>query len=198
MTLTLVTAPTDLPLTYQELSEHLNLEGMDAEEPVVMDCLQAAMANLEGVDGWLGRALLSQTWDYKLDRFPNDGKIEIPLPPLRSITSVTYVDSLGATQTVSSSNYKIVGLGGTMPAYIMPVPNASWPGTASPPDPVTIRFVCGYVNRQSVPLPIKHALKQMVSDMYENRQDLSLVRGSSLATLKVADEMLAPYRIWNL
>ena len=56
----------------------------------------------------MGRALLTQTWDMYLDEFPCAGEIIIPLSPLQSVTSVSYVDQHGATQTWASANYRIV------------------------------------------------------------------------------------------
>ena len=64
--------------------------------------------NLEGRDGWLGRAFLTQTWDWTFDCFPQGQyALYVPLPPLQSVTSITVRGSDGVATVWSPASYQI-------------------------------------------------------------------------------------------
>jgi len=123
------------------------------------------------------RALITQTWDLKLDHFPcwqarEYGAIEIPLAPCQSVTSVSYVDTAGVTQTWASTLYDVdlpVGdyarLGMIRPAY-----QQLYPVTRHVANAVTVRFVAGYGARAAVPAAIKAAMKLLISHWWLHRE----------------------------
>jgi hypothetical protein len=179
MRLVLVTPPAAEPLTAAEARARLNI-GSEVTDDTLNALIKAARQTIDGGRGWLGRALITQTWRLMLDAFPgcdagrgyhrwaadewdSNSQIIIPLPPLQSITSVLYVDRDGATQTVSPSDY--VKRSGE-PAAIVPAYGKSWPVSRHQPDAVTIEFVCGYgISGSSVDEPIRNAIALMVSNL---------------------------------
>src|SRR5688572_33284797 len=89
-----------------------------------------------------------------------DGRLELPLPPLQSVTWVKYLDAAGVEQTWSSANYTVTAPAGDFAqrGYIQPVTGQSFPGGGwtwegqtypwfsawGKPDQIKVRFVCGY------------------------------------------------------
>lgn len=204
--LSLVTAPTELPLDINEVKAHLRIEPTENDEDaLVMAYFRSAVAHIDGRDGWLGRALTTQTWDYFLDDFPPATRfnefaaIRLPLPPLQSVTSVKYTDSDGTQQTWATTNYTVFGTGDSARARIAPVFGEVWPVTRYEPDAVVIRFVAGYSDTSSntqnaVPEPIRNALLLLTAHFYEERQPVSA--GVSLGRVPMSVEsLLAPYRV---
>lgn len=173
--LVLFTAPTEALLTLDEAKDHLRLNGVDDWNGLVQDQVDAALGQLDGYAGRLGRALAPQTWILYLPRFPNAGSassvlgiIRLPLPPLISVASITYVDTDGATQTLSPSVYQV--LDGER-AEIRPAYGQVWPATRiDTARAVAIKFQCGYAKAAgewpSKIQPIRSALKLLVEQEF--------------------------------
>ena len=103
--LSLVTAPATEPISLDDAKAHLRVDHT-SENDLITSLITSFRAMVDGVDGTLNRALITQTWDLLLDAFPcGDEYIEIPLPPLQSIESFTYKDTDGEVQTLTSSDY---------------------------------------------------------------------------------------------
>lgn len=160
--LTLVTPPAALLSAAQAKARAPALA--DAPDTLVNTLIASATAVLDGRDGLLGRAIGAQTWDWKPegdfrlsirwcgDRLNSSGLwhyLELPLPPLQGVTSITYKDSNGDPQTWASSDYHVSGVGGV--GRVTLKSGASWPTLGDYPEPLTVRFVAGYT---TVPEPI--------------------------------------------
>ena len=187
MSLSLVTAPTAEPVTLQEAKDHLRVDGTD-EDTLISALITAAREHVDGRDGWLGRAICTQTWDCSFDAFPADGLLYLPLAPVQSITSVKYIDPDGVQQTFSSSNYALGADLDWSPRVVLGW-GKSWPSIRAVPDAVTVRIVAGYA---SVPKPICQAILLLIGHLYENRE-----ASSSVAMHEVpfsVSALLAPYR----
>jgi uncharacterized phiE125 gp8 family phage protein len=163
MRLTLVTPPEVEPLTAAEVKARLNI-GSEMTDDVADALIAAARQQLDGVDGWLGRALNTQVWLLTLDGFPyHCCGIKIPLPPLQEISIVEYIDGAGATQTLDPSQYRVVD--GPRPV-LMPAVGTSWPSVACQSEAVSIEFVAGYGDApEDVPEPIRSAIALQVSHL---------------------------------
>jgi len=165
--LKIVTEPAVEPVTVELMKDHLRVDDTYDDTLVA---LYTAMAR-EYAEGYCWRSFISQTWDYKLDCFPSSdsAKILIPRCPLQSVTSITYVDTDGDTQTWSSSEYT-VGTN-TEPGFVVPAYDESYPSTRTQPEAVTIRFVGGYGDSpEDVPNKVKLAIMHLTAHYYENRQ----------------------------
>ncbi len=210
MTLTLVTAPAELALTLAEVKAHLRVEDIaNDEDALILSLIRAVHEHLDGRDGWLGRALITQTWDLVLDGFPGtrsravgytgigdaSNAIRVPLPALQSVTTLKYTDTAGDEQTWDAANYTVDI--NSQPGRIVPVFGVSWPVARSVMNSVTVRFVAGYGNDwNSVPAPIKHAMLLLIGHWYEHREEV--VVGTIAQMLPVAVEaLLASYRVWD-
>lgn len=195
--LRLITAPENEPVTVAEASRHLRLNDstLQAEEyPLVESLITSARQAIEGARGWLGRALITQTWELVLDEFPCD-EIRIPLPPLQTIVSIKYDDVNGVEQTVSSANYIVDAY--SEPARVVPISTFFWPATKDKINAVRVRFTAGYGDDpEDVPAPIRSGMLLMIGNLYENRYTVG-IGGTVNEIPMVIDALLAPYRIWS-
>lgn len=188
MGLTLVTAPASEPLTTAEAKSHLRVDSSD-DDTLIDAFVKSAR---QYVEEDLGRALITQTWDYTIDAFPSDGSaIHLPRPPLQSVTSISYVDTAGATQTVSSGDY-IVNTGKRKGEVTLAY-GAAWPATRTQASAVTIRFVAGYGAASAVPESIRTALRLVVGDLYSNRE--ASIVGTIHTDNPAVNALLGPYRL---
>ena len=110
------------------------------------------------------RGFITQTWDDKRAGFPCDGVIWLPKAPLISVTSVTYLDTAGISQTWSNTLYTVDAPSGPKARMGCLVPNYGevFPSTREIVNAVTIRFVAGYGAAAAVPSLIKTCLKEHV------------------------------------
>jgi uncharacterized phiE125 gp8 family phage protein len=168
------------------------------EDPYLIALRQSAR---EYVESFCRRALLTQTWDCKLDAFPSDGcAIELPLTPVSSVTSITYVDTNGDSQTWSSSLYQTDLPSGPKAsrARIIPAYAQYYPQTRTQMNAVTVRFVAGYgAAASSVPASLKSGMKLLIAHWNENRE--SVVVGVGIGVIPVPqtiDALLWPYRAY--
>lgn len=144
----------------------------------------------------LNRALITQTWELTLDRFPcatdhNPRRaIILPCPPLQSVTHIKYIDTDGATQTITAAEYKVDTV--TEPARIVPAYGYSWPTTRNEINAVTVRYVCGYGAASTVPPPIIRWMKCFMTTAYEQRGNV--VVGDIVSKLEYVNHLLDRYR----
>lgn len=166
MALTLVTAASGDLVTLDELRAHLNIDdqGMDG---LLRGFIAAATAEIEGANGWLGRAFLTQTWKFTIDEF-TAWRIRIPLAPLASITSIEYIALDGTLTTLSSSLYSVFT--GPTPGFVEPVYGQSWPSARYQSEAVRITYVCGYGAAAAVPDLIKLAIKMRAGALLAARE----------------------------
>jgi len=188
--LILIAPPAYRVLTLAEVKAHLRIDG-DQDDAVLYALIDAATGHLDGGDGILGRALIEQTWEQRLDRFPcrrggswdadfDDVPAEIVLRllPVIAIVSIAYVNDAGATVTMSGADYQLIQGGVAKPARIAPAFGKTWPFTGAARPAVTVRFRAGYEAADgspvdpagNVPMAIKQALLLLIGHWYENRE----------------------------
>lgn len=187
--LDLITAPADEPVSLTEAKAHLRVDVSD-DDALITSLIAAAR---EEVESRAGRSLRTQTWDLKIDQFPSANQpIVLPLPPLQSVTSVTYVDADGATQTWDAGNYSVDAPGGPRATRGMVIPGygISYPTTRSQLNAVTVRFVAGYADDEA-PEPLRNAMLLIVGNRYENRESAIEAEGVT--------QLINPYRTeWGI
>lgn len=186
MTLTIVTKPTEYPLTLAEAKNHLRIDADQTGDDALIDGLVAAATT--HAENYLGRALCSQTWKLLLDCFENC--IRLPLPPLQSITSVKYLDTSGTEQTLATSVYRTLGVGSEGEGAIERDYGQVWPSTYSVSEAVRITFVAGYANAGVVPQVIKQAMLLHLTALYEMREP-------SKGEWGTYDALMLPMKVWG-
>lgn len=167
MAIKIYTEPTEEPIAVDELTKrHLRLDDTVDDDLVAM-YITAARKYCESFSG---RVFITQTWDLYLDSFPDTDYIELPFPPLQSVTSVQYKPSTSSTLTTWASTNYIVDIV-SQPGLIRLAYGISWPSTYDEPQAVQIRFICGYGLSSSVPAQFKQAIMLKLTDLFEHRGD---------------------------
>jgi uncharacterized phiE125 gp8 family phage protein len=192
MALELVTAPAEDIITLDDVRLHLRLDAEGSppthpDDPRLERLIASAQNLLDGKDGFLGLCLVTQTWDYFIDGFAD--QIILPLAPVQSITSITYVDENGATQTLSSDVYSLKK---GDPGVVVKAFNKSWPSVRAQPDAVKIRFVAGFGDVAAVPARIKEYALAFIQSAYENG---SLLTPMNLNATPFVRDMLQTFRV---
>lgn len=159
MSLTVTTPPTVDPISVDDVKCNLGIEGHD-DDSQIASRIDAVRDAAEGV---LWSALLTQTLTLKIDcGFPSC--IVLPRAPLQSVTSITYIDQNGDTQTLATDQYTVDT--DSKPGRIVPAYNVTWPSTRYVIQAVTVEFVAGYGDtRDTVPAEVRRALIATVSNL---------------------------------
>lgn len=192
MITTIHTAPAVEPVTVAEAKAHLRIEDeFTADDAYITALLLAAREHVEQITS---RKLITQTWTLKLDRWPTADRIKLPFGNLQSVTSVVYLDEDGTSTTWGSAEY-IVEPGD--PGLVVLADGYTWPvSDLYPVHPIRVLFTCGYGLAVSVPAALKHAIKILVSDYYEHREDIFIEsKTASASSLKILDRLIWPYRM---
>lgn len=191
--LTLATAPVELPVGLDEAKSWMRVESAD-DDALVRGLIDAARGQLGDLMGWTGLSFITQTYDVGFDAFVPGGTFILPRWPVQSVTSMTYIDANGATQTLATSVYQTDLR--SMPARVALASGQTWPATQTGRlGAVTVRFVAGYgLLPDAVPAPIRAAIKALVAHWYESREPV--VVGQSVAPVPWhVREMIQPYRL---
>jgi uncharacterized phiE125 gp8 family phage protein len=155
------TAPTVEPVTVQDIKDHLRLSGSDDDVRLASLITAARMA----VETDAQRALINQTWTLTLDDWPRQ-YIELPYPPLSSVTSIKYVDTGGTQQTWSTANYEVDTY--AEPGLVRLAYQADWPSFRGEPRDIEIIYVAGYgATAADVPERFKQAVRLRVEMDYD-------------------------------
>ncbi|MEO1063742.1 MAG: hypothetical protein AAFZ07_20180 [Actinomycetota bacterium] len=153
------------PLSTDEARAHLHVDH--GHENTLLDAYVAAARQEAERVSW--RALITQTWQLTLDRFPGSrAAIRLPRPPLQSVTSVVYTDEGGSQQTLATSQYDVDTAG--EPGRIVPAFDRCWPSTRRVANAVVITYVAGYGDSAAdVPQAIRHWLRLFVDHAHRFR-----------------------------
>ena len=180
MSLQLNTPPAVEPVTLDQAKAWLRVESGNDEDALITALIPAARARAE----WnTGRAFVTQGWTLWLDDVPP--VIDIPLPPLQAVTSVTLYGRDGSATVLNTSAY-VVDLPGSR------VLLKSVPQNLRSLNAIAIAFSAGYGASGNVPGAIGQAILQIVSALYEHRG------GDTVPTPDNALALLAPFRIIKL
>lgn len=180
-------------LSLEQAKLHLKIDSdLTADDSLIAALLTAARRKCE-TETW--RTFLTSTWDYAIDEFPwganswlggRGNQIRIPNPPLVSVTSVTYLDSIGSSQVYPAPSYQAVP--GT-PGIIAPAYGTTWPYYGRyQPNAVVVRYVAGYGLAGAVPETVKAAVKLLLTHLYYNRGDADSALPGAVAALLACDQ----------
>lgn len=193
MGLSTVIAPTFDPLTLIEAKDHAKIT--DSEEDGLL--VGYILAAREWLESQTHLKLCTQTLDYTIDdvwpyamvRGYCRTRIEFPIKPVASISSVTYYDMEGALQTLGIDQYTLRNDGAVH--FIEPAYGVTWPTVRCQTATITVRFVAGWA-LSDVPNPLIQALRMMFRHAERNREAVS--NGSFSEVPLGVEAMISPYR----
>jgi uncharacterized phiE125 gp8 family phage protein len=181
--LKLKTAPAVEPVTLETAKNHLKVDSND--DNLLITALITTARQLAEKE--TKRAFITQTWQMYLDSAP--AEIEIPKPPLQSVSSIKVIDDAGNEDEVSSTYYD-VDASENSPGRVRLKSGCSWPsyrGFAS----FIIEFKAGYGDdAESIPETLRQAVLQIVGHLYDNRGSEDIPAG--------AKALLWSYKVFTL
>lgn len=181
-------APAKKLLSIAEAKDHCRVDEGD-DDTLIGNLISAATAHLDGYSGVLGRALITQTWRQDFDDFTDC--MRLPLAPLGSTVSVTYLDTADSQQTLATSVYEIVT--DHFGPFVGLKSGQAWPSTSDLRAAVSITFECGYgADAADVPQALRQAALLLISHWYENRE--AVTEGNMSMVPMAVDSLIAPYR----
>ena len=193
LSLQLVTPPVAEPVTLAQAKQQCRVDFTD-DDALFAVYITAARQYCER---YTHRAFFNQPWRRTLDFVPLSWgeetlnpaarsdypfffwdrlTIDIPRASLVSVTSITYVDGTGETQTLASTAYNVDTT--STPGRIAPSWGNIWPETPNfVPGNVKITFVAGSfgdgVEVNNCPQTVVMAILLLVSHWYEHREEVS-------------------------
>lgn len=190
MGLVITAQPDHEPVDLCELKNHLRVEEDDDNALI----RSLGVAARKYVEDFTGRQIVTATYRLTLDQFP--AAIVLPRPPAASITSITYIDTDGASQTLDASGYQLDAA--SEPARVVPAVDGEWPDTqGGKVNAVTVTYVAGYGDATASPDGLKLVIKTLVGHWYEERS--ATVSGTIIAKVPLSVEaLLWQYRVGDL
>ncbi|MEM1142731.1 MAG: phage head-tail connector protein [Pseudomonadota bacterium] len=177
-----LSAPQALPVSLSDCKRDLRILD-DDEDAYISSLIGAAVDYVDGYEGVLGHALITQTWQLTLSKLSD--LIVLPFAPIQSIAQVAYYDQSNETQVLEGA-YRLVG--DNSRARLERDQGVTLPGTYDRMDAVSIDFVAGYGGASAVPLSIKRAIRLLVAHWFEH--PTPVVAGKALASVPVSFDAL--------
>jgi uncharacterized phiE125 gp8 family phage protein len=167
----LITAPTN-PAVFLEAFKSLTRVEHPDEDGLIANYLDAATKHVEGWNGVLGKALITQTWQFDFDCFPSVRRLDLPFGPVQSVT-VLYSDADNTEQTQAASRYALHE-DEHGPFLWLDKGQDSWPDTYDRQDAVRITAVLGYGdNPTDIPGHVRLAIMHIAAHWLKHREPMT-------------------------
>jgi len=163
------------------------------DDPWITMMIRSATKSAEAITR---KTMLTASLTYVLDGWT--AVIYLPKSPVQSVTSITYVDENGTTQTLASDQYRTDFV--SEPARITPAYDVTWPTVRSVTNAVTVTYVAGYGAAADVPAGIKNWMLIRIKHYWDNRS--AVVTGNSIEEFPrsyvdgLLDDYAAPSFSW--
>ena len=162
MGLVITVEPAEEPVTLAEASLFMRYTG-SLQNAVVTALIVAARKDVES---WTNKTMVTTTYEYYTNNLYDE--ILIPTGTIQSITSITYQDSADATQTLTSTLYKLDNK--SIQNKVFRDPLESYPQVLVQPNAVKITFDAGFGAASTVPENLKTVIKMRVAELFEHRE----------------------------
>lgn len=217
----LVTPPASEPLTAEDVRSYLRLDDDDTSQDSIITILITAARRY--AEQYTGRSLMPQTWLAVADSFPgcwippapfgayaysygsarsvdyhspDEQIIKLAHGPVTSITSITYVDSNGATQTLDPSTYILDT--SDLVQRVAPAYGQNWPAARRQLGSVKVTFATGYADAASVPATIRSWMFNRIATAFGHREAEEIVAKGKLQKLEYVDTLLDSEKVFSL
>ncbi len=201
-----VSASTDSPaVSLADMKLFLRVDG-SGDDDIITAYIATAT---EAVKEYLRRAILTETFVFKADGFTDaygddrllslgpgvhtasrpyvlggGDTLDLPFPPLQSVTSIVTYDRDNIGTTFNASRYQVDLTSGRI--YLNE--GETWPSDLRAQDAVQVTYVAGY-GSGSIPAPILEAIRMYVQSMYEGCAGMTDQAKALLAPYRRADEL---------
>lgn len=166
-----VVDPAELAVTLSEVKAQLRIDDA-SQDSLITSYIKAATRMAEHETGL---RFVTQTLAVTYDAFV--ARVDLGVAPVQSVSSVTYADADGVSQTLSSGAY-VLDTSGTMGAgAIVAAYGTEWPDTYDMPGVVRVEYVAGFgSDATTTPDPARAWIMLCVSQLYAGCGDISAMR----------------------
>jgi uncharacterized phiE125 gp8 family phage protein len=173
------------PVTLAEAKAQCRVDGTD-EDALITALISAAREYCEGRD-WL--AYLTQTIECWFDDWPHADEIELPRPPLQSVTSVEYYDVNDVKYTLSPTVYAVDTV--SLPGLVHLKYLQTWPiVNLRDYNAICVTYKAGWTGTAYLPQVVKQACLLLIGHWFENRE--ATISGTTHRSIEFAvDSLLA-------
>ena len=180
-----VITPPDPIVSLDQAKQHLRVLS-DDEDALITATIEAATANIDGPDGWLGRSIGVQTLEARFSQ-GETGPVRLPFGPVIELLSVKYLDGTGSEQAGSISDFDLFG------SDLAPSSAWPWGGESRNQEAVRVRYRAGY---ETIPAPIRAAILLMVGDLWAFRQTVEVGSVAQVPMSAGVESLLTSYRLF--
>lgn len=193
LALKLITAPAKEPVDLATMKQHLRLDITD-DDALLTNILLSARRQVEK---FTARRLITQTWDYYLDRYPIEDTMVMPLAPVITINTIETTDNQLNVTTFDPSNYFVDNISDQ--TRIVLRLGKIWPVVAyglKKVNAIRINFDVGYgTDPAVVPQELLEAIKMLAAHFYQHREE---TEDKAPARIPLGVRyLLAPYRLFE-
>lgn len=158
------------PVTTAEAKLHLNIpDAITDWDTMIAEMVKSAREHIEKLTG---QAFITQTTQEFLDNFDTlrcMGEMTLSRYPISAITHIKYTNTAGAQTTWPDTNYA-TDLVSRRPRIALKAAGTI-PENSDEINSIEIQYVCGYGAASAVPAQFKTAIKLLVAEMFENREN---------------------------
>ncbi len=201
----IVNEPSIEPITTTEAKTHLNISGT-SKDTYIDSLISAARRQVER---YLNRALVTQSWKVYYDCWSREllipfGNLQVNAysvgpPEVLASPVVKYYNIDGTLTTLTASDYYWV-VTTTDPGRIVRKYDVTYPELQyGRPDAIEIAFTAGYgVTSAAIPGEIKHAIKLLITNYYENRGDIVMGPGVTVNRIpSYITDLIHSYKLYE-
>lgn len=185
-----ITPAVGWPLTAAEVKAQCRIDGA-FEDAYIEDVLIPAVCLM--FERETGCYLLTTVVEDRLPCWPRTGRIDLGRGEVSAITSVTYRDADGASQTLPEAAWQFDP--SVQPASVYLAPGATLPSMQSHPAALRVRYVAGFgADGASVPRDARLWLLLHVGHFWINREAGYAAPGNDMKPLLYADRLIDQWR----
>lgn len=173
------------PVTLSEAKAHLRVDSTDEDTLIGADIAAAR----DYIERYTGTFTAAQTVTAKCDSFADFETL--PILPLGAVSSVSYVDVDGNSQTLASSVYEVRSEG--LAASIVRKAGQYWPEIQTG-SRITVTATVGY---SAIPAAIKQAMLLLLGDWYRSRENSALGTNQPSEMPHAVTALLSNYRAFG-
>jgi len=179
------TDPIEEPIGLAEAKSYCQIaQSITAHDQDLVRSIRAARQFIEATTH---RSIITQTRELTIDRFPHGRNyILLPFTPLKSITSIFYIDTEGVSTEWASDKFDVST--SRQPGEVRRAWDENWPTVRPVVDAVTITYVAGYGATSDVPHNLRAAMLLLIEHWFVNRS--AVVTGTIATTIPLAVDAL--------
>lgn len=180
-------------LTIETIRQHCRIDGTEDDALLLL----RAKAVEQMAEQETGRTFTERTRVLRLPSWPGSGltnAISLPGVPVKSITSVSYLDSAGVRQTVPNTDYKLSGTDIESLEALLWAPDG-WPAAKCEPGSIVITYVAGYGAAETdIPESARAWLLLHIAHLTRNPEAAT---DKAMIALPFAAGLLDPLRVYR-